>query len=233
MRTRKIPTNIKNESLVKKRRRQIFVAVVKLFSKKGYHGTTLREISKETGITLGNLYDYITTKEDILLIIHEGWIEAWEKAISKEKEQSHNPVEKLRRLINIELDTADKYQDLAMIMYQESHAMSRDLLHPLLSSERHRVAVFEKVIAEGIEKGFFKPTNIRMSANLIKMLIDSWILKRWDLRKNVSLEETRKGILDMVFNGIMKSDASDKGRKMREIHFSGKNGKRLQTFKAS
>ncbi|RPJ01755.1 MAG: TetR/AcrR family transcriptional regulator [Deltaproteobacteria bacterium] len=58
----KIPTKIKNDSLVRKRRQQIFEAVIKLFSQKGYHMTTLREISRESGITLGNLYDYINTK---------------------------------------------------------------------------------------------------------------------------------------------------------------------------
>jgi AcrR family transcriptional regulator len=63
---RRIPTNVKNEALVLKRHRQICEAVVKHFSKKGYHRTTLREISRESGITLGNLYDYIITKEDTL-----------------------------------------------------------------------------------------------------------------------------------------------------------------------
>ena len=201
---RKIPTNIKNESLVKRRRQQIFEAVVKLISKKGYHRTTLREISKESGIALGNLYDYISTKEDILYIIQEKATRAVMQAISKDNEGNLNPVEKLERLINSELDAMNKYQDLIMIIYQESHAMFKETLHSLLRSERNHVEQYEKVIREGIKEGFFKPLNVRMLANMIKMLIDTWVIKRWDLKRKVSMEEMRQGILDVVFKGMIR-----------------------------
>lgn len=199
-----IRTNIKSESLVKRRRQQIFGAAIKLFSKKGYHTTTLREISKESGITLGNLYDYINTKEDILYIIQEKATQAVIEAISEEKLEKLDPVEQLKRLINSELDAMNRYQDLILIIYQESHAMGKKILHSLLMNERKHVEQYEKVIGEGIRKGYFKVTNIRMMANMIKMLIDTWVIKRWDLKGKVGLEEMRKGILDVVFNGIKK-----------------------------
>src|SRR5512139_2099545 len=101
---REIPTNIKNESLVRKRRQQIFEAVVRLFSKKGYHSTTLREISKASNITLGSLYDYISTKEDILFLIQESATRAVTAAISQQQEETLSPVEKLTTLINSELN---------------------------------------------------------------------------------------------------------------------------------
>ena len=202
---RKIPTSVKNKSLVLKRRQQIFEAVVKLFSKKGYHRTTLREISKESGITLGNLYDYIVTKEDTLHFIQEKATQIVMEATSREDKKDSNPVEKLKQLIISELKAMDEYQDLILIIYQESHSMSKELLYSLLSSERNHVRQFENVIREGISKGYFKPVNVRITANLVKMLIDSWVVKRWDLKRKASLEEMKQGILEMVFNGIQKS----------------------------
>ncbi len=206
---RKIPTNVKNKSLVLKRRQQIFDAVVKLFSKKGYHRTTLREISKESGITLGNLYDYIITKEDTLHFIQEKATQLVMGAISEGEKGDCNPVEKLKRLIISELDAMNQYQDLILIIYQESHSMSKDLLYSLLRSERNHLRQFEKVIGEGVRKGYFRPTNIRMTANMIKMLIDAWVIKRWDMKKKVSLEEMRQGVLEMVFSGIRRDPASN------------------------
>jgi AcrR family transcriptional regulator len=201
---RKIPTNVKNKSLVLKRRQQIFEAVVKLFSKKGYHKTTLREISKASGITLGNLYDYIITKEDTLHFLQEKATQAVMKAISKGEKGDSDPPERLKRLIISELDAMNKYQDLILIIYQESHSMSKELLHSLLQSERNHLRQFENVIRDGVKKGYFQPTNVRMTANLIKMLIDTWVVKRWDLRGKVTFEEMKKGILDVVFRGILK-----------------------------
>jgi AcrR family transcriptional regulator len=201
---KKVPTTIKNKVLVKKRREQIFKAVVKLISKKGYHRTTLREISRESGITLGNLYDYISTKEDILYLIQEKATQAVIEAIPKDNGGIFDPIERLKRLINSELDAMNKYQDLIMIIYQESHEMHKQILYSLLRSERNHIKQYEKVIKEGIKKGFFKPTNVRMLANMIKILIDSWVIKRWDLRRKVSIEEMRQGILDTVFEGIIR-----------------------------
>jgi hypothetical protein len=42
-----------------------------------------------------------------------------------------------------------------------------------------------------------------MTANMIKMLIDTWVIKRWDLKGKVTLEAMRQGILEMVFQGIL------------------------------
>lgn len=199
-----IKTTIKNENLVKKRRQQIFEAAVNLFSKKGYHMTTLREISKESGITLGNLYDYISAKEDILYIIQEKATQAVMEAISSDEGGESDPIEGLKRLIDSELDAMNRYQDLILIIYQESHSMGKNILHSLLKSERKHLERYEELISAGIEKGHLEVTNARMMANMIKMLIDTWVIKRWDLDGKITLEEMRKGIHDLVFNGIKK-----------------------------
>ena len=60
-----IPTTVKNKDLVEKRRRQIVLAAIKLFSKKGFHKTTLKELAEEAGLSHGNVYDYVGSKEDI------------------------------------------------------------------------------------------------------------------------------------------------------------------------
>jgi AcrR family transcriptional regulator len=197
-----IPTRSKNQPLVEKRRQQIFEAAVKLFSRKGYHKTTLREISRKSGITLGSLYDYIRTKEDILYIIQEAACQKLKKTIFQ-NEEHHDPIEKLSKLISSELDAMDMYQDLIMIIYQESHSMPKRILCSLLASERDHIEEYEGIIREGIDRGVFKPTNVRMLGNMIKVLIDGWVIKRWDLRGKVTIEEMRNGILDTVFDGIV------------------------------
>ena len=219
---REIPTNIKNESLVRKRRQQIFEVVVRLFSEKGYHSTTLREISKASNITLGSLYDYISTKEDILFLIQESATQAVTAAISQQQEETLSPVEKLTTLINSELNAMNEFQDLILIIYQESHAMGKEILYSLLRSERSHLEQYEKLIEEGIRKRIFKPVNVRMLANMIKMLVDAWVIKRWDLRGKVSLEEMRQGILELVFKGMVVERKGGKGKR------PGKTGKSIR-----
>jgi AcrR family transcriptional regulator len=201
-----IPSVIKNPKLIKERRNQIFEAASKLFKKKGYHATGLRELSKEAGISPGNLYNYINTKEDILYIIHQKAAEMVLEAIDQETSDINDPVEKLKEMIKIELLTMDKYQDLILLIYQESHALSKKSLRFLLRGEEMHIRRFQKVLEDGIKKGVFKRSNSIMLANLIKMMIDCWVLKRWTLRGKVSLEEVKKEIFELVQCGIMNKD---------------------------
>ncbi len=203
---KKISTNIKNSRLVEERHEQIFQAACKLIQKKGYHMTTLRDISKESGITLGNLYDYIATKEDILYIVHEKAAKMVMAIMGQGMGNVRDPVKRLKHMIERELETMDRYQDLIMTIYQESHSLSKPSLRTMLRSEEAHIGGFKEVIEEGIRLGVFKESNPVMLANVIKMMIDGWVLRRWNLRGRVSLEEMKQGILEMVQTGIVIKD---------------------------
>jgi AcrR family transcriptional regulator len=200
---RKISTTIKNAKLVEERRKQIFRAALKLIRKKGYHGTTLRDISKESGISLGNLYDYIRTKEDILYLVHEKAAQLITTSVSERGSGGSSPLKKLEALILKELGTIDRYQDLIMSIYQESHALSKPSLKTMLSSEEAHMDQFVEVLQEGMDAGIFKPGNPVMLANLIKIMVDCWVLRRWTLRGRVKLGEMRRGIIQMIEKGIV------------------------------
>lgn len=217
---RQIPTNIKNKSLVKKRRQQIYDAAMKLFPQKGYSATTLREISKESGIALGNIYDYIRTKHDILYIIQEKATEMVENFISIQ-DDNFSPKEMLIKLINCEIDMVYKYQNEMLLIYQESHAWSKDLLHNSLANERRRIERYEEVITQGIKEGVFKSFNPRIIANMIVMVVNTWVLRRWDLRKKVGIEELRRCILDVVIGGIISEQAADGCDNPKKIYMEG------------
>lgn len=52
-----IHSNIKKTELVEKRQNQICEAAERLFVKKGFHATTIRDIAMECGVGLGPIYD--------------------------------------------------------------------------------------------------------------------------------------------------------------------------------
>lgn len=177
-----------------------------MIQKKGYHKTTLRDLSKETGISLGNLYDYIATKEDVLYMVHEKAGQMVLGVVSEGWGNIRNPAEKLKEMIEKELEAINRYQDLVMTIYQESHSLSKPSLRTMLRSEEAHIGKFKEVIEEGIKLGVFKKANPAMLANAIKMMIDCWVLKRWNLRGKVSLGEMKQGILQIVEAGIMVRD---------------------------
>ena len=59
------------QSAIAKNRVKIQSAALHLFTRKGFHGTTVREIAIRAGVSMGNLYTYYDTKEEIFIdLVH-------------------------------------------------------------------------------------------------------------------------------------------------------------------
>lgn len=51
---------------VKDKKTAIMKAALKLFTEKGFHGTSTAQISKDAGVATGTLFNYFPTKEDLI-----------------------------------------------------------------------------------------------------------------------------------------------------------------------
>lgn len=60
----------KKTSKAQNTKERIYTAALKLFAEKGYGETTLREIAKESGVSLGLAYRYFASKEELLLELY-------------------------------------------------------------------------------------------------------------------------------------------------------------------
>jgi len=201
-----IPTTIKNKELVEKRREQIVLAAIKLFAKKGFHKATLRELSKAAGISHGNIYDYVGTKEDIFFLLHEFMDKLATDALHRSIENIDDPFEKLRRMIRSEFNLMYQWADAILLIYQECHILNMSLLKKLLERESAHIRLYEIVLQECIKKELLLDCNTKAVANLIKAMVDTWVLKRWDLKEHVSQLEMEKSILDLIFHGLIKGE---------------------------
>lgn len=207
-----IPTKVKNKTLVEKRRKQIVLAAIKLFAKNGFHKTNMRDLAEESGISHGNIYDYVGNKQDILFLIHQFINSMALDEIKRNTKNVVDPLEKLRCLVRSEFNLMNEQSDAILLLYQETHILDKHLLKALLHRERTRVAKIETVLEECFQKGFLRKFNKRVGADLIKAMTESWVAKRWDLRGHVDGSEMEKAILDIVFNGLLveKNSAASK-----------------------
>jgi len=202
-----IPTKVKNKELVEKRRAQIIIAAINLFTrtKRGLNRTTLREIADVCGISHGNIYDYMRSKEDLLFLMHDFINDVICESIDRVSQNIDQPFEKLRRMIKCESEFSYQMTDAILLIYQETQLLfkNEDLLKSVLGKERQHHERYEAVLEKGIKKGVFRDLNPRLVANLIKIMAECWALKRWDLRGHVTQLQMEKSILDLVFYGIL------------------------------
>lgn len=60
-----------NPQAVQRTRESIHEAATRLFGSRGFHGTGMREIAREAGVSLGNLYNHHPTKHELFAALLE------------------------------------------------------------------------------------------------------------------------------------------------------------------
>ncbi len=200
-----IQTQIKNSDLVEKKRLQIAKGASTLFIKKGYQQTSMREISQATGLTIGNLYDYITKKEDILYLVFDVFHSIWGSRLEEEGIfKIENPVKQLEMAIQKMLDLVNQHRDMVLLMYTESKLLPRDYLKVILKKESKLVQCFEKILKKGVKEGVFKIKDPFFMANLIVYLLSLEPLRGWNLRRTYKEVEINQNLIEFIIHSVMQ-----------------------------
>ncbi len=199
--TKDIVTQIKNPDLVEQRRNQIVDASLKLFFKNGFHKTTTRQIAKESGFSIGSLYEYISSKEDILFLVCD--------SIHGEVEQSVNDIfavkggtrESLAEMISEYIMICDKMNTHVLLMYQESKSLPAKFRSKIIDTETRIKNVFVKALTQTVKKKRLSKGDkkrIEVIGHNIAVFGHMWCFRRWSLYKNYTLEEYIKIQTDLL-----------------------------------
>ena len=198
---RQIETMVKDRALIERRHEQICHAALRLFARKGYHQTSVREIAEAAHLPVGTLYTYIKTKEDILLLVYHRIFDLFQARMSEAMVESGDPLTQLRAAIEATLRLYDDYHDLVLVLYQESHTLRREALQQLFEVDRRYVSMVQAIIENGNHKGHFAAKDSNLTAIAILFLCAVWPLKRWNL-KRYDLATVTDGVIDLVLKGI-------------------------------
>lgn len=201
-----VPTQIKNPDLVQKRRRQIIDSTVGLFIDHGYHNTTTRMIAKASGFSMGSLYEYVSSKEDLLYLvcktIHEEVIDAVEKALKDSSKGKELLSEMIRRYFLV----CDKMGDHILLMYQVTQFLPEKHKERVLANELDITRVFIRALKSLSSKDGFPDMDTKMKnlvAHNISVLGQMWAFRRWQIQKEFKIddyiEHQTRFILGLIF----------------------------------
>jgi len=87
-----------NKASAEIRKRQIIVAAMRCFQKKGYVNTTVDDIAAEYGLSKGSIYWYYSSKKAVLIDIFRYWMDETLTGINAEIDPLRSPREKLVRM---------------------------------------------------------------------------------------------------------------------------------------
>lgn len=186
---KQIVSQVESKKLIEKKHKQISRAAGKLFSKKGYHMTTMRDISAASKINLSYLYKYISSKDDVLYLFfqqHQDRAAPMYQALLDSADE--NPLDQLMRFLRLSYETVHKFYYDYLTMYTESRHLEPDSLRAVLNWENEKVKSLEALIRRGMNEGCFKTKDPFMAANIIHYLGVIEPMRGWNFRDQYTLE---------------------------------------------
>lgn len=192
-------SRIKNSERVQDKQLLIAKKAAKLFVRKGYGQTTVREISRATGLAMGNLYDYIKKKEDILCLVFETYHETVEaSSYSPEIVAIEDPLKQMQANIRVTQKLIHEFSNEIMLMYRESHLLPKKYLERAKKQELAQIKKTASYIRRGVEKGVFKVKDPYFTASMLFCLLASTALRGWTFEGKYSREKVDKLMEDFV-----------------------------------
>ena len=191
-RTKDVPTQIKNPDLVERRRRQIVDASVQLFIEKGFHKTTTRQIAKAAGLSIGSLYEYVASKEDVLYLVCEAIHAEVEKGVAEALTRAAGGQNTLEEVIREYFLVCHRMSDHILLIYQETQSLPRQWQDRVLENEVRITGLFVEVLARLTAYGDLPnldESTMELIAHNISVLGHMWTFRRWFLSRHYSIED--------------------------------------------
>jgi len=204
MRSGRLP---KRERVRLQQRQEMLAAACDLFSEKGYHRVSMREIAEKAEFAVGTLYKFFNNKEDLYKALLLEQCDRFENAIIRAMEGSEDEIDKLRHYVRIKGEELRENLPSIRLFLAERNGASFNLEAGLDSAVRKRhYALLERLAAifeSAINKNRFKKTAPPFGLALaLDSVIDAFFLLRQDIPEHHFDPKFPEAILDVFFNGL-------------------------------
>lgn len=163
---------------------RIIEATLKLSNKNGFHATSLRDLAKASGLSMGGLYAYFANKTMLLsMIIGEVTSATIEVLKSPPDEVVSDPRAHLRWIIETHIRMTEALQPWFVFAFMEAKSFPAKERQTAVDAEMATEKIIADVLERGVADGVFVIDEIALTASLVKPLLQDWYVKRAKYRK--------------------------------------------------
>jgi AcrR family transcriptional regulator len=186
------------------RRAQVVDIAAHVFAERGYHATTIDDLVEATGLQRGGLYHYITSKQGLLIAIHERFIEPLLENAREIAQRQEPPEVELRLLARALVQDIASYRDQVTVFLHEWRLIQNE---PEWKNIREARKEFEDIVGSclrtGKQMGTFRDveegSTLRAFLGMINYMYQ-WLNPRGPASPNDLADQ----FVDIFLHGILK-----------------------------
>ncbi|MGB9498390.1 MAG: TetR/AcrR family transcriptional regulator [Dissulfuribacterales bacterium] len=184
---------------------EIITAAVSLFGSKGYLRTSMTEIAEAVELTKGGLYHYFNKKVDILVMIHDRMLNAFEKSFRESSRPTEDPGARLSKWIRAHAILIKEYQPHVKIFFTELDHLKNIKHYKEIVSQRDEIFnILFNIIKEGRKQKCFRDDIHPKVLTFLVMGMVNWFYQWYRPDGPRSIEKIIKDVQYLVLDGVVK-----------------------------
>ena len=129
----------------------LLASAARVFADRGYHQTSMRDLARETGISLSGLYYYVESKEELLFLIQHRSFEAVLASLQGALAGVETPVDRLARFIESHLEYFASHMPEMKVLSHEAEALTGEYLVQVNQQKREYTRTLMDIL-EALER---------------------------------------------------------------------------------
>lgn len=180
----------------------------RIFAEKGYHPTTMRDISRATGVSLAGLYHYCESKEELLFLIQDNCFGRVLGRLEERLQESENADEKLRVFIENHLSFFAANMAEMKVLSHEGESLAGEKYQHVAVKKREYTKRVRQILGElqRSKDGKQKVDLTVATYALFGML--NWIYNWYDPKGNLKVNELAQNVTRLFLGGFLAGDVS-------------------------
>jgi AcrR family transcriptional regulator len=200
----------------------------RIFAEKGYHSTSMRDISRATGVSLAGLYYYCKSKEELLFLIQDNCFGRVHERLQERLQETTVPVEKLRLVIENHLSFFAANMAEMKVLSHEADSLAGEM-HEHVSGKKQRYTRLVRRILSEVQAQSNSRQKIDLTVATYALFgMMNWIYNWYDPRGKLSVNELVDNLTSLFLSGFLAGTGVD------ELQFRPKTAKaeRLSVWRA-
>lgn len=181
---------------------RLLESALRLFSEKGYEGTSIREIIEGAGVTRPVLYYYFENKEDLFRRLVEKKFAEFTRQIEEIRDSIPGCRERLAAMIQKEFAFAEKNPEAVRLILQVFFSLPQQ--GPPLDKSRlghTRFRLIEEIMRDGLERKELSGGDAQSLALVFMGVMDMHIMAKSNRPGTQLTQEQAQGLVELFLHG--------------------------------
>lgn len=198
------PQDVARQALAEHRSRQLLDAAARLMEREGSEAVSMQALAAEAGVSVGLIYRYFGSKDDILLTVITQVLDAFATEVPAAIEAAgDDPVRRLAAAFAAYCRVIDEYRHAAVLTYRESKSLDTAGREKIKRLEVETSQPLRTVVRAGVKAGVFVTDDPDLVAYNLLLLAHSWALKHWYFEQTKTLDSYISAQLALTLRAIV------------------------------